>query len=563
MTAPQKVEEDLLLAYDKGEEAMTTFIRKRLISTEVPFYDPIPKLKLATFDSVSLSSVKIGRREVILKADRYLFAHLLVVAQTRDMDLREVFKYFLGPLPWSLASADGSLCKTVKSKLQESLVEGVEPAEDAPPTAALLVDGMAVLQAMKDIPATFEELPAAVFHSVVPTTTLARRVDFVTDRYPDVSVKNPERTKRASQGIVKVKITGGGQKCPKQWKKFLSSGENKRTLTRFLLQQWSRDNYAERIGNRNVYFAVESKCFCLSVNDGKVVCEEILELNSNHEEADTKLLLHAKHAAENGDTTIIIKSPDTDVAILACHFCSEIPARLLILKKEKMRNIYLEISAIADAAGPQVCDALPGLHAFTGCDSTSASSGKGKKTALKLCKIDPVACGGVAFLGRSFDIERVPFSECEAFFCKMYGRPKLADVNECRYVTFCAKRGQSQSLPPCHDALRNHTMRANYQAAVWRHALDANPEVPSPEGHGWLITDDHVEIDWMSLPPAPDALLELILCGCTTNCTTGRCMCKRNGLPYAESCQCGDKCENPHNYVWEEGAEDSEGDDEP
>ena len=74
----------------------------------------------------------------------------------------------------------------------------------------------------------------------------------------------------------------------------------------------------------------------------------------------------------------------------------------------------------------------------------------------------------------------------------MYGRPKLADVNECRYVTFCAKRGQSQSLPPCHDALRNHTMGADYQAAVWRHALDANPEVPSPEGHGWLITDDHV-----------------------------------------------------------------------
>ena len=101
------------------------------------------------------------------------------------------------------------------------------------------------------------------------------------------------------------------------------------------------------------------------------------------------------------------------------------------------------------------------------------------------------------------------------------------------------------------------------QAAVWRHALDANPEVPSPKGHGWLITDDHVEIDWMSLPPAPDALLELILCGCTTNCTTGRCMCKRNGLPCAESCQCGDKCDNPHNYMWEEGAEDSEGDDEP
>ncbi len=44
---------------------------------------------------------------------------------------------------------------------------------------------------------------------------------------------------------------------------------------------------------------------------GKVVCEEIPELNSNHEEADTKLLLHAKHASETGEASIVIKSFDT------------------------------------------------------------------------------------------------------------------------------------------------------------------------------------------------------------------------------------------------------------
>lgn len=46
MTAPKKVEKDLLMAYDKGEEAMASFIRKRLMTTEVSFYVPIPKLKL-------------------------------------------------------------------------------------------------------------------------------------------------------------------------------------------------------------------------------------------------------------------------------------------------------------------------------------------------------------------------------------------------------------------------------------------------------------------------------------------------------------------------------------
>ena len=289
MTASKKVEEDLCTAYDKGKEAMTAFIRKRLTTDEISFHDPIPKLKLATFDSMPVSSVKIGGKEVMLKADRDLFARLLVVAQTRDMDLQLVFKYSLGPLLWSLASADGSLCKTVKSKLLETLIEGVEPAEDVQPSAPLIVDGMAVLRVMKEIPATFEELATSVFYLVVSQTTLAGRVDFVTDRYLDVSIKNPKRAKRASVEAVKVNITGGGHKCPKQWKMFLSSGENKRILTRFLLQQWSRDNYADQIGNRNIYFAVEDKCFQLSVNDGKVVCKEITGLNSNHEEADTKL----------------------------------------------------------------------------------------------------------------------------------------------------------------------------------------------------------------------------------------------------------------------------------
>ncbi|KAG1659869.1 hypothetical protein GQR58_022281 [Nymphon striatum] len=62
----------------------------------------------------------------------------------------------------------------------------------------------------------------------------------------------------------------------------------------------------------------------------------------------------------------------------------------------------------------------------------------------------------------------------------------------------------------------------------------------------------------MSLPPALEALLQLILCGCMGNCTTGHCTCKRNGLSCSDSCQCGDSCDNPHNYDLEEESEDDE-----
>ena len=264
----------------------------------------------------------------------------------------------------------------------------------------------------------------------------------------------------------------------------------------------------------------------MSVSAGKVVRTEVPELNSNHEEADTKMLLHAKHAAENGESTIIIVSPDTDdVAILACHFCNEIPARLLITKKEKTRKTYLEITAIANAAGPSLCNALPGLHAFTGSDSTSAFLGKGKKAPLKLCQTDPVASATMASLGCTFTQERIPFSACESFVCKLYGRPELTSINECRYVMFCAKQSQSQSLPPCQDSLNKHTLCVNYQAAIWRDALDANPDIPSPGNHGWNLENGFITIDWMSLTPAPEALMELTICGCTGKCSTNHCTC--------------------------------------
>ena len=107
------------------------------------------------------------------------------------------------------------------------------------------------------------------------------------------------------------------EEVPKQWRE--QENTNEVSPSAVVKGQICRSNWkSQRL------FAVENECFRLSLNDGKVVWEEIPELNSNHEEADTKLLLHAKHASENGETTIMIKSRDTDVAILACHFCSEI-----------------------------------------------------------------------------------------------------------------------------------------------------------------------------------------------------------------------------------------------
>ena len=75
------------------------------------------------------------------------------------------------------------------------------------------------------------------------------------------------------------------------------------------------------------------------------------------------------------------------------------------------------------------------------------------------------------------------FKGCEKFVGTLYGA-KGSNVNKLHYSTFCTTNAQSDRLPPTKDASKKHTQRANYQAAVWKLALYAKPEMLSP--NGWL-----------------------------------------------------------------------------
>lgn len=42
-----------------------------------------------------------------------------------------------------------------------------------------------------------------------------------------------------------------------------------------------------------------------------------------------------------------------------------------------------------------------------------------------------------------------------------------------------------------------HIMHSNQQRMIWRHARHATPNLPSPDGHGWDLTDGlTIEIVW-------------------------------------------------------------------
>ena len=271
------------------------------------------------------------------------------------------------------------------------------------------------------------------------------------------------------------------------------------------------------------------------------------ELECHQEEADTRLFLHAPHASSPGFAVVIIRSPDTDVAVIGCSLAAQIHAQVLLHAGTKERRRYISLLSVAARLGNGVCQALSGLHAFTGCDSTSAFSGRGKKAAFIMLLAGKVAA--MRLLGQDFEGSDELVVLCEQFVACLYNKPDVDEINELRYQLFCANPSKSSSLPPTKDAcaLYWHIKRAKYQAALWRRALSVDP-FPSPDGHGWQVLAPNHATDptavpvlvskSISEPAAPGRVLELVSCKCTTGCTTQRCRCRKSNLHCSAACSC-------------------------
>ena len=75
-----QVEHDMVNAEARGKEAFVNFIEKRKESSDEDLYTTIPKMKLDTFASMKAKkSCSVKERSVTLKADRDVFARLLVI----------------------------------------------------------------------------------------------------------------------------------------------------------------------------------------------------------------------------------------------------------------------------------------------------------------------------------------------------------------------------------------------------------------------------------------------------------------------------------------------------
>lgn len=106
-------------------------------------------------------------KEAILKADRNLFGQMILVAENRKLQRSDVLTLPLGPLPWSLASGDGSIRTTNKAALARELEGNAPPAEVIPEPSATIIDGMSLVQKLKGNDATFSQLAGTAMSRAV------------------------------------------------------------------------------------------------------------------------------------------------------------------------------------------------------------------------------------------------------------------------------------------------------------------------------------------------------------------------------------------------------------
>ena len=192
------------------------------------------------------------------------------------------------------------------------------------------------------------------------------------------------------------------------------------------------------------------RCFRLTKDD----VTEITELRSMQDQADTRMMIHVKHAAASYRNVVVI-SEDDDVFVILLSLHSQIPTRILLRKGKK----NAVISRLGTILGQDVCQKHAGVHAFTGCDSVSAFGGQGKIKALNLInKSHEYRQLFIAF-GQEWHVNEHGFQIVQAFTYEMYcAHTNTKLVNELRYEMFCAKNGDISSgklsgkLPPCSDA---------------------------------------------------------------------------------------------------------------
>ncbi len=323
-------------------------------------------------------------------------------------------------------------------------------------------------------------------------------------RTKDKSIKGGERQARgASERYV---ITSPDMKVPYNFANFLKNGDNKAML--FNLIQRAIEEDKSKLQGRTIFFS--NKYHCTNVSADQITIAGRLE--SNHEEADTKLIAFVQAANVATGDCVMVRSPSGDIDILALFVAHDFGGvQVLIDNGTGLSRKIMDVTS--SSLDIEKRRALIGLHAFSGNDYVSSFFRKGKIAFWKRMAKKAEYVNLFANLGTTLFVSEEVEGRLEQFVCAMYGNERMKSVNDVRKKIFLQKFENENKitdlslLPPCQSNLKLHIKRSNYVASIFRQAGCLMMDLDDPANHGW---DESGSVAW-SDKCYPDDVTELLL----------------------------------------------------
>ena len=277
-------------------------------------YKPVKKNRINFFTNEPKCASKSDTK--LLKEGCNLFSHLFISCQNRQCVLQEFFKHENQSFPASLSNK-GKQHTCTQSDLVDVLQANVTLPETKPESDVLIVDGAALVNTVAPrTPNTFEEyarkdtLPKVEYYS-----TKHKRTDIIFDVYHQSSLKAEARCKRGK--AIRKRVTATS-KTPSNCESFLRDTTNKTELFHFFA-----DKVAE-MTTGNAVIMTKGVNAIITTSDTSVNLEE--GAPCSHEEADTRIFVHARHATIEGYKSEMIEANDTDIVVIAISLMPSLAA---------------------------------------------------------------------------------------------------------------------------------------------------------------------------------------------------------------------------------------------
>ena len=256
---------------------------------------------------------------------------LVALESGRKVDVNTLLQSELAPVPKSLATLDGSLREAGKldlgTILQRNVCKSQMPISQS--QTCTIIDGMAAVQSLANSSRakTFGEWSDTFLRHVTSHfSDSCTRVDVPFDRYVKNLIKGGTRDKRKekkSTGI-RCNVDSRDQRIG-NWERCIIIEDRKASLAHFLSTEISK-NYSAPPGRELVISGGFKDT--LKVWSSDTSRQDIRELASDQEEADTRKVLHSRDAEARGYNEVNILCCDADVLVLLLahreQLCQEI-----------------------------------------------------------------------------------------------------------------------------------------------------------------------------------------------------------------------------------------------